>query len=174
MNDLYSLEIDKLDEMLTQEGIEHSTGKLHDGYYIRVPNDDKWLWDAVCHSFSYGHDRGLLEIMGDCLLTNEERKWDSVQGYLTAEDVMERVHNIGKKEDSNDGLMRIGDEVAFHYNDGRPDTVVVITHIGQDGFIDGMDAKGTLYASKNPQKWTKTGRYFPLVEQLLREMEVEE
>lgn len=49
--------------------------------------------------------------------------------------------------------MKIGDEVAFHWDDGRPDTVVVITHIGQDGFIDGMDAKGTLYASKNPKKW---------------------
>lgn len=70
----------------------------------------------------------------------------------------------------NDEKMKIGDEVAFHWDDGRPDTVVVITHIGYDGFIDGMDAKGTLYASKNPQKWTKTGRYFPLVTQLLRQM----
>lgn len=70
----------------------------------------------------------------------------------------------------NDEKMKIGDEVAFHWDDGRPDTVVVITHIGYDGFIDGMDAKGTLYASKNPQKWTKTGRHFPLVTQLLRQM----
>ena len=71
----------------------------------------------------------------------------------------------------NKGLMKIGDEVAFHHNDGRPDTVVVITHIGEDGFIDGMDAKGTLYASKNPQKWTKTGRHFPLVKLLLMQMD---
>ena len=70
----------------------------------------------------------------------------------------------------SDDKMKIGDEVAFHWEDGRPDTVVVITHIGYDGLIDGMDAKGTLYASKNPQKWTKTGRYFPLVIQLLRQM----
>ena len=70
----------------------------------------------------------------------------------------------------SDDKMKIGDEVAFHWEDGRPDTVVVITHIGYDGLIDGMDAKGTLYASKNPQKWTKTGRYFPLVTQLLRQM----
>lgn len=70
----------------------------------------------------------------------------------------------------DDEKMIIGDEVAFHWDDGRPDTVIVITHIGYDGFIDGMDAKGTLYASKNPQKWTKTGRCFPLVNQLLRQM----
>ena len=70
----------------------------------------------------------------------------------------------------DDEKMKIGDEVSFHWDDGRPDTVVVITHIGYDGFIDGMDAEGTLYASKNPQKWTKTGRYYPLVTQLLRQM----
>ena len=75
-----------------------------------------------------------------------------------------------RRQAMNDDKMKIGDEVAFHWDDGRPDTVVVITHIGYDGFIDGMDAKGTLYASKNPQKWTKTGRYFPLVTQLLRQM----
>ena len=62
--------------------------------------------------------------------------------------------------------MHIGDEIIFHHNN-RPDTVVVITHIGSDGFVDGMDAKGTLYAHKNPDNWTKTGRYFPEVRVLL-------
>lgn len=106
MNSLYMTEIKKLDEMLTQEGIEHSIGELHDGYYIRVPNDDKWLWDAICHSFSYGHESGLLEVMGDCLLTNEERKCDSVQGYLTAEDVMWRVHNMAKIKEEKEAAER--------------------------------------------------------------------
>jgi hypothetical protein len=80
------------------------------------------------------------------------------------------VRDTAPPAQRNDDLMKIGDEVAFHWDDGRPDTVVVITHIGQDGFIDGMDGKGTLYASKNPQKWTKTGRYFPLVNLLLMEI----
>ena len=70
----------------------------------------------------------------------------------------------------NDEKMKVGDEIAFHWGDEAPDTVIVITHIGYDGFIDGMDAKGALYASKNPQKWTKTGRHFPLVAQLLKQM----
>lgn len=85
----------------------------------------------------------------------------------------QHVQGVGdaiRRQAMNDDKMKIGDEVAFHWDDGRPDTVVVITHIGYDGFIDGMDAKGTLYASKNPQKWTKTGRHFPLVTQLLRQM----
>ncbi|MBR1723769.1 MAG: hypothetical protein IJ723_01940 [Ruminococcus sp.] len=66
-----------------------------------------------------------------------------------------------------DEEIRVGDEVAFHHTDGRPDTVVVITHVGTDGFIDGMNAKGDLYCDKDPTYWTKTGRHFPQVEELL-------
>ena len=96
MNDLYSLEIDKLDVMLTQEGIEHDKGPLHGGCAIYVPNREARMWDAVCHHTSYGHESGLLEIMGECLITYDELKYDTVVGYLTAEDVMERVHNMAK------------------------------------------------------------------------------
>jgi len=96
MNDLYSLEIDKLDAMLTQEGIEHTKERVHDGYSIIVPNRKVWMWDVVCHSASYGHESGLLEMMGDCLLTYDELKYDSVAGYLTADDVMGRIHNMAK------------------------------------------------------------------------------
>ena len=66
--------------------------------------------------------------------------------------------------------IKVGDEVAFHHNDGRPDTVVVVTYIGENGFIDGMDGKGTQYACKNPKRWTKTGRYFPEMADLLEKM----
>ena len=75
------------------------------------------------------------------------------------------------KEKSDE--IKVGDEVAFHYED-RPDTVVVVTRVGENGFIDGMDGKGTLYAEKNPNNWTKTGRYFPLVEELLKAMNGEQ
>ena len=66
--------------------------------------------------------------------------------------------------------IKVGDEVAFHHDDGRPDTVVVVTYIGEDGYIDGMDGKGTQYARKNPKRWTKTGRYFPEMADLLEKM----
>lgn len=68
-----------------------------------------------------------------------------------------------------DDVIKVGDEVAFHHDDGRPDTVVVVTYIGQDGFIDGMDGRGTQYAHKNPTKWTKTGRHFDIAS-ILKEM----
>lgn len=69
-----------------------------------------------------------------------------------------------------DDEIKVGDEVAFHHDDGRPDTVVVVTYIGQDGFIDGMDGRGTQYAHKNPTKWTKTGRHFD-ISSILKEMQ---
>lgn len=72
------------------------------------------------------------------------------------------------KEQKNE--IKVGDEVAFHHDDGRPDTVVVVTYIGSDGYIDGMDGRGTQYAHKNPDRWTKTGRHFPEVADLLEKM----
>lgn len=38
---------------------------------------------------TYGNEENLLEIMG--LLTKEEEKIDNVVGYLTAENVLERI-----------------------------------------------------------------------------------
>lgn len=69
--------------------------------------------------------------------------------------------------------IRIGDEVEF-YNEDRPNTVMVVTHNGKIGdvgeWIDGIDAQGNLYACKNPKNWHKTGRYFPIVEELFKQM----
>lgn len=45
--------------------------------------------DVICHEFSYGWNKGLLEIMG--LLTDEEAEVDSVVGYLTSNEVFERI-----------------------------------------------------------------------------------
>lgn len=47
------------------------------------------LADVVEHYGSYGEEKDLLEIMGG--LTEEEMKYDSVLGYLTAEEVFKRV-----------------------------------------------------------------------------------
>lgn len=48
----------------------------------------KRVADAVCHSFSYGHEEGLLEIMG--LGVEREVVGDDVEGWLTAEEVFKR------------------------------------------------------------------------------------
>ena len=77
----------------------------------------------------------------------------------TASEAIAKMKAYEKKQ--GDKIV-VGDEVAFHHDDGRPDTVVVVTYIGQDGFIDGMDGRGIQYAHKNPIKWTKTGRHFDI------------
>lgn len=66
--------------------------KFYNPWYqvIIYDKDDGRLWDAVWHSFSYGFKQGLLEIMGDEIV-NEDEDGDSVVGWLTADDVIERV-----------------------------------------------------------------------------------
>lgn len=53
---------------------------------------DELICDAICHRGSYGHEIGLLEIMG---LTRND---DSVEGWLTSEEVFDRI-----SEDWNKG-----------------------------------------------------------------------
>ena len=54
---------------------------------------DHWIWDAICHYGSYGHEQGLLEISGS--LVDETKTGDSVEGYLFASEIIERL----EKED---------------------------------------------------------------------------
>lgn len=56
------------------------------------------IGDAICHEGSYGHERGLLEIMG--LDIDEAEVGDSVLGYLTAKDVVD--HYIHWRELHNE------------------------------------------------------------------------
>lgn len=64
---------------------------------VVTDKDGRWLWDAVCHEYSYGGNRGLLEVMEQTgknyVLTDEERECDDVLGYLTAEDIIERLES---------------------------------------------------------------------------------
>ena len=46
------------------------------------------LWDAICHEGSYGAEEGLLEIYGEIV---SPTAGDSVEGWLTAKDVIERI-----------------------------------------------------------------------------------
>ena len=70
---------------LRDRGIELSTKSSFDGIQIVVGVFD---WDAICHSGSYGHENGLIEVMGlpQCQ--------DDVIGYLTAEDVLKMVDEL--------------------------------------------------------------------------------
>lgn len=81
--EIYKIEIRKLAKGLEERNISYKLKPLFDGWQIW--RDD---WDAICHSFSYGHEKGLLEIMGT--LVDIE---DTVEGHLTADEILRRIDN---------------------------------------------------------------------------------
>ena len=85
-------EILKLNTMLDNAKIPHRTHRLDDGWQvIYAPyHPDSWVADAIETRYSYGVNYDLLELAGR-LLTEEELKYDSVVGGLTAKDVFERI-----------------------------------------------------------------------------------
>ena len=83
-------EILKLHMMLLEKDIPHNILRDCDGWYISYPcaGLDRVL-SAVEFKGTYGAEKDLIEIMG--LLTPEELLMDSIKGYLTAEDVFNRI-----------------------------------------------------------------------------------
>lgn len=83
-------EILRLDAMLNERHIPHICQKFMDGWQVIYPEDGKKrVMDAIENYGSYGQEQDKLEIMG--LLTQEEKKVDSVLGYLSAEEVCARI-----------------------------------------------------------------------------------
>ena len=78
-------EMMKLAFGLRDRGIEFITKSLSNGLQIIVGD---WDWDAICHNGSFGHENGLIEVMGLPQCQND------VIGYLTAEDVLKMVDNL--------------------------------------------------------------------------------
>jgi hypothetical protein len=86
-NNIYGIEIEKLDKMLSKANANYDLHDAYDGYQIwLLDKDGNIIADAVCHSVSYGHTGGLLEIMGKGVKVKD----DSVEGYLTARQVFNR------------------------------------------------------------------------------------
>ena len=89
-------EMDKLQKMLKEEGIPFQMepdiwGNPHLKYCGKEGQ-------TVCSViYGYGQNEGLLEIQG--LMTEEEynREGDTVLGYLTAENIFERIRRHWKK-----------------------------------------------------------------------------
>lgn len=85
-------EIFRLKEMLELDCIPFEFLNLFDGYQIRYPDytyNNNYICSVIEHNFSYGNTHDLLELSG--LLTREEESLDSVVGYLSAEEVFERI-----------------------------------------------------------------------------------
>lgn len=72
---------------LRERGIEFEARSFFDGLQICCDG-----WDAICHSGSFGHERGLIEVMG---LPQCD---DDVIGYLTAAEVLAMVDELADDE----------------------------------------------------------------------------
>lgn len=74
-------ELEKLKNYLDDHGFDARWSYVNDeNDQVVVYLDNRRMWDAVCHRWSYGGDRGLLEIYGSIC--------NDVIGWLTADDVI--------------------------------------------------------------------------------------
>lgn len=95
-------ELDKLEAYLKEKGIRYERvdedfgpERLYGRHQIIVYNTKgKRQWDVICHYGSYGYSKGLLEAYGEPVVRKSDG--NSVVGYLTAQDVIDRLE--GKDE----------------------------------------------------------------------------
>ena len=78
------------EELIEQDNLRYELER----HQIYVPSSEKAEWDVICQRGSYGAEKGLLEIYGSIVRANAG---DSVEGYLTAEDVIERIEEVNNK-----------------------------------------------------------------------------
>ena len=170
-----TLAVEDLEE-LNSDYINEHYGQLLDEAYQRGYKDCETRYCSfdACPNRQAEYQRGLddawecareLYLNGVC----KDLFGEYFHTFIKNHTAQEAIAKLKAYEEKQNDKIEVGDEVAFHHDDGRPDTVVVVTYIGQDGFIDGMDGRGTQYAHKNPTKWTKTGRHFD-IESILEEM----
>lgn len=87
------MEMFKLAKGLEEKGIpfDFVSAAFYKGAQIFVYDEEgNREWDAICNEVSYGHEEGLIEIMGD-IVDIEATGGDSVEGWLTAEDILKRL-----------------------------------------------------------------------------------
>ena len=84
-------EILRLKGMLEKAKIPFMFSRSFGGYHIVYPENTGRVCSVIEHDCSYGREKDLLEIQG--LMTKKEYKetQDNVIGYLTAEDVFQRI-----------------------------------------------------------------------------------
>lgn len=88
INEKYT-EILKLRQMLCKAGIPHTLSRMYDGWQIIYFRGQEQVADVVQHGFSYGAEKDMLELQG--LLKPQEKEYDDVVGYLSANEVFKRI-----------------------------------------------------------------------------------
>lgn len=96
------LEVMRLTLMLDRHNIPYQLDSGCGITRVKYPNVNKCVCTAAQGNGTYGNLDNLIEISG--LLTPEERKWDSVVGWLNADEVFNRIsRHYERKKVSKDG-----------------------------------------------------------------------
>lgn len=90
-------EFAKVMKYLVENNIPCELKSRFGGYLCFVPSTEEKEFDFICHKYSYGHQKGLIEITGS-IITDEESKFDSVVGWLTADNVIERIKKYQERK----------------------------------------------------------------------------
>ena len=61
---MFEKEINKLANLLDDAGIPYEMEELWGGWLLCYPAKENRESDVICHKYSYGHEEGLLEMMG--------------------------------------------------------------------------------------------------------------
>ena len=93
-NEFSPAEMYKLINLLISAKIPFEVGDCFGTPQVRYPSTENCVCDAICHGGSYGHEEGLLEIMG--LAADPD---DDVEGWLTAEEVFKRISEDHKRRE---------------------------------------------------------------------------
>ena len=130
MTTINQTEMMKLAFGLRDRGIGFKMWSFFDGIQIVVGDFD---WDAVCHSGSYGHENGLIEVMGlpQCQ--------DDVIGWLTAEAILNMVDSLRPNPESE----------IINYNNYESAPAPVKMRMTQKLANDLMDSLAALEISAN-------------------------
>ena len=88
MTNIYWTEMKKLHNMLEEEGIPHKIIKdVFDGYQLVYPDEKNPVCDVICHEYSYGGKKGLLEMSGLCPEDEE-----GIIGFMTAKQCYRKIY----------------------------------------------------------------------------------
>ena len=93
-------EIEKLHFLLSEVNIPHEFIERGILKQICYPSSSNMVASVIFGEGTFGFHSGLLEICG--LLTDKEAEIDEVAGYLSAEEIFERILNHYREEMKNE------------------------------------------------------------------------
>ncbi len=140
LTNLNKLEQYLINHKIPYERIDEDDQQFYlDRHQICVPCDREGReWDAICQRGSYGAEEGLLEIMGTIV---SPLAGDSVEGWLTAEDVIARIedkYDVGEEDQYCNECQGNCDD--YYWDNDSCEYVDACFQCSHNGFIEKNDS----------------------------------